>query len=151
MAYSGENEALTYAISTGLFDSIQCSVNICDQRAIDKQIPQAHKKGLGIIAKRPLANAPWRFDEPPVGHYSAAYWYRLKKMNINPQELDWSELALRFSSFTEGVSGCITGTRNIDHLRENIMAFEKGSLSNELIRHIRHEFSENDDRWIGLV
>src|ERR1035438_6219095 len=49
MAYSGENEALSYAISTGRFDSIQCSVNICDQRAMGDQIPEARIKGLGII------------------------------------------------------------------------------------------------------
>ena len=151
MAYSGENEALTYALSTGRFDSIQCSVNICDQRVIDDQIPQAEKQGLGIIAKRPLANAPWRYDAPPIGHYSAAYWHRLKKMKIDPHGLDWSELALRFSAFTEGVSSCITGTRNIDHLQENIRAIEKGPLSSELIHHIRFEFSNNDDQWIGLV
>lgn len=151
MAYSGENEALTYAISTGRFDSIQCSVNICDQRAIDDQLKQAQKQGLGIIAKRPMANAPWRYDEPPLGHYSAAYWSRLKKMKIDRKGLDWAEMALRFSIFTEGVSSIIIGTKNFDHLKENIKTFEKGPLSSELIRHIRFEFSKNDDHWIGLV
>lgn len=151
MAYSGENEALTYAISTGRFDSIQCSVNICDQRAIVKQVPEAVKKGLGIIAKRPMANGPWRFDEPPVGHYSAAYWHRLKKMKINSDGLDWTELAVRFSVFTEGVSTAIIGTRSLEHLKEDIKAFEKGPLNKTLIRHIRDEFSRNDDDWIGLI
>jgi aryl-alcohol dehydrogenase-like predicted oxidoreductase len=151
MAFSGENEALTYALSTGRFDSIQCSINICDQRSVDDHLPEASKQGLGIIAKRPMANAPWRFDEPPEGHYSAEYWYRLRKMNIDRQGLDWPELVLRFSLFTGGVSCGIIGTRNMDHLKENIKAFEKGPLPGDLVRHIKEEFSNNDDDWIGLI
>ncbi len=51
MAYSGENEDLDYAISTHRFGSIQCSVNICDQRGINTLIPFAVEKELGVIAK----------------------------------------------------------------------------------------------------
>jgi aryl-alcohol dehydrogenase-like predicted oxidoreductase len=151
IAYSGENDALKYAISTGRFDSIQASVNICDQRIIDDILPDAVKSGLGMIAKRPVANAPWRFDSPPAGHYSAEYWHRLKKMNIDLHEMDWLELAIRFSAYTEGVSSCIAGTSSVDHLKENIMVLEKGPLAVEIIQEIRSEFRKNDADWIGLI
>ncbi len=151
IAYSGENDALKYAISTGRFDSIQASLNICDQRIIDDILPDAVKSGLGMIAKRPVANAPWRFDSPPSGHYSAEYWHRLKKMNIDLHGMDWLELAIRFSAYTEGVSSCIAGTSSVDHLKENIMSLEKGPLSAEIIQEIRSEFRKNDADWTGLI
>lgn len=151
IAYSGENEALKYAISTGRFDSIQASVNICDQRIIDDALPEAVRQGLGVIAKRPIANAPWLHITPPVGHYSTEYWHRLKKMSINPHGIDWLELTLRFSAYTEGVSTCITGTSSTDHLKENLRALEKGPLDRDIIQHIRNEFGKNDDDWTGLI
>jgi aryl-alcohol dehydrogenase-like predicted oxidoreductase len=151
IAYSGENEALKYAVSSGKFDSIQASVNICDQRIIDDPLPEAVKRGLGVIAKRPIANAPWRHSSTPVGHYSAEYWHRLKKMSIDPHGMDWLELALRFSAYTEGVSTCIAGTSSTDHLKENLRALEKGPLAPEITQHIRSEFQKNDDNWVGLI
>ncbi len=69
-AYSGENEALEWAVESGRFGSVEHSINICDQRAIDNILEAAKAKGLGVIAKRPVANAPWRFTECPVSHYA---------------------------------------------------------------------------------
>ena len=151
IAYSGENEALSYAISSGRFDSIQASVNICDQRIIDTQLPLIHQNGLGMIAKRPLANAPWRHSSPPVGHYSAEYWHRLQKMKIDNHGLDWTELALRFTAFTEGVCSCIAGTSSPDHFKANLQAVGKGALEPEMVEYIRSEFRMNDDGWKGLI
>jgi len=81
-AYSGENENLEYAINCGRFDSVQSSFNICDQRNLYSNLPKAKDKGMGFIAKRPIANAPWRFAERPAGHYCEEYWQRLQKMNL---------------------------------------------------------------------
>jgi aryl-alcohol dehydrogenase-like predicted oxidoreductase len=150
-AYSGENEALDYAISTGSFGSIETSINICDQRVIDSGLAQANSKGLGVIAKRPIANAPWRFEERPVGHYCEIYWERLKKMNISPGDIGYNELALRFAAFLEGVSSCIVGTGNIEHLKHNIKLVEKGALSEQIVNELRNSFKKNDKEWIGQV
>ena len=151
IAYSGENDALKYAVSTGRFDSVQASVNICDQRIIDDPLPGIIRNGLGMIAKRPIANATWRHSSPPVGHYSAEYWHRLKKMNIDPDGMDWNELALRFTAFTEGVCSCIAGTSTLEHFMENIRAIEKGPLPLDLVNHIRSEFRNNDENWVGVI
>jgi aryl-alcohol dehydrogenase-like predicted oxidoreductase len=151
IAYSGENEALKYAVSTNRFDSIQASVNICDQRIIDDPLPQIAVNGLGMIAKRPVANAPWRHSEPPYGHHSAEYWYRLEKMQIKRHGMEWLELALRFAAFTEGVSTSIAGTNNMDHFMENVRAVEKGPLSADIVNEIREDFRKNDEGWEGLI
>ncbi len=151
IAYSGENEALKFAVASGRFDSIQTSVNICDQRIINDVLPEAVERDLGVIAKRPVANAPWRHISPPVGHNSAEYWHRLKKMSIDTHGMDWLELALRFSAYTDGVSTCIAGTSSMDHFKENLRALEKGPLDREIVQHIRSEFRKNDNNWVGLI
>ncbi|MDR3692291.1 MAG: aldo/keto reductase, partial [Fimbriimonas sp.] len=102
-AYSGENDELGWAVSSALFGSVQTSVNICDQLSLRQYLPTAHQKGLGVIAKRPIANAPWRFAERPVGDYSEEYWTRLRMMDIDPGDLPWQELAVRFSAYAPGV------------------------------------------------
>lgn len=149
-AYSGENEDLEFAVNTNKFKSLQTSVNITDQRDIYGILKTAEDKGMGIIAKRPVANAPWRFNERPAGHYCEDYWHRWKKMNLN-FDMDWQEIALRFTAFTSVVDTCIVGTSNIDHLRENIKIIEKGPLPNDIYNLIRESFKENDDNWIGLL
>jgi aryl-alcohol dehydrogenase-like predicted oxidoreductase len=149
-AYSGENENLAYAIETGRFGSIQTSINIADQRNLDYLLPLAKEKGLGVIAKRPGANSPWRFKEQPFGRYAEVYWLRLKKMNILHED-NLQETALRFAAYTWGVDTVITGTSNLEHLRENIKMVEKGPLAQDYYNKIRDLFRNNDDNWNGQV
>jgi aryl-alcohol dehydrogenase-like predicted oxidoreductase len=151
MAYSGENDALEYALETGKFDSIQTSVNICDQRGITRYLPKAIHSGLGVIAKRPIANAPWRHETPPVGHYSAEYWHRLKKMDLDTGKNNIADVAIRFTAFTPGVSSCILGTSKQEHIKEGILSIEKGPLAEEMTDYLGKKFHENDDGWEGLI
>jgi aryl-alcohol dehydrogenase-like predicted oxidoreductase len=151
MAFSGENEALDYALETGKFDSIQTSVNICDQRGITNYLPKAIDSGLGVIAKRPIANAPWRHATPPVGHYSEEYWHRLKKMNLEIPVTDMQDIAIRFSAFVPGVSTCIIGSSNLEHIKESILSVEKGPLDTEMKDYLERKFKESDDNWVGLI
>lgn len=149
-AYSGENEALQYAVQSGLFGSVQTSINIFDQKKLENIIPFAKEKNIGVIGKRALGNTPWKYSERPVNHYSEIYWERMKRMQMDFGE-HWNETALRFSVFTEGISACITGTKNINHLKENVSYALKGPLSPELYLQIRNKFILNDDNWTGQV
>jgi aryl-alcohol dehydrogenase-like predicted oxidoreductase len=151
IAYSGENNDLEYAIATGRFGSIQCSVNICDQRSIDSHLNTAAEKGMGVIAKRPVANAPWLYKERPSGNYCEEYWLRLQKMGLEKGDMDWDELAIRFTAFTEGVSTCIAGSTNIENIKRNIGAVEKGPLEQNLTGQIRNKFKSNDQNWVGQI
>ena len=65
IGYSGDNEDAKTALEMDVFDSLQTSVSIADQSPIDEIIPLAAEKGLGVIAKRPIANAVWRHDAQP--------------------------------------------------------------------------------------
>lgn len=150
-AYSGENEALAWAVSSGLFGSVQCSLNLCDQRGIAGPVAEAVRRGLGVIAKRPLANVPWRFAQRPTGQYAEAYWDRWQAMQIDPRGLDWNELALRFAAHATGAHSCIVGTRSLEHLDRNISLSAKGPLAPDLVQTLRDAFRRCDQGWTGQV
>jgi aryl-alcohol dehydrogenase-like predicted oxidoreductase len=149
-AYSGENAELEFAATIENFGSLQFSVSPFDQRSIDKILPMAKEKNIGVIVKRPIANVPWRFNEQPYGDYCEEYWKRMKKMNLH-LEFDWLETLVRFSAFTEGVSSIIIGTASLDHLKKNVQLLEKGKLPQEIYEMIRKSFQTNDENWIGQV
>jgi aryl-alcohol dehydrogenase-like predicted oxidoreductase len=150
-AYSGDNDHLDFAISTGHFRSIQTSLNIADQMALTRGVAEARKRNLGVIAKRPIANAPWRFAQRPTGHYCEEYWQRLKVMNIDPGEIGWHELAIRFVAFLPGVHSSIIGTTSINHLKENLRYIEKGPLPKNIANQITQAFEQHGKNWTGLT
>lgn len=149
-AYSGENEELKFAVDSNSFGSIQTSISICDQSDLEGSIKTAKKKSMGVIAKRPIANAPWRFSERPYGEYCEEYWLRWKKMNIN-SNYDWLNTFLRFTIFSAGVDTAIVGTKNIDHLKNNIKILAEGPLPQNLYDQIRQSFNQNNDNWKGEI
>jgi len=151
IAYSGENDALGYSIDTNRFESIQCSVNVFDQLGIDRYLPQASGSGMGIIAKRPMANSVWRYQSRPDGHSHAEYWDRMQQLSIHIHGMDWKELALRFTAHTPFVDTVITGTSNIKHLKENIKIIAKGPLDPKEYSRIRSGFKEHQKNWNGLI
>lgn len=124
--YSGDNEALDFAVESGRFGAIETSVNIADQWNLRNVL--GRRSGQGVIAKRPIANAPWRFSERPTGHYAELYWERLQQLPLDPGSLDWDEFALRFTVFAPGVHTAITGTAKLEHLRRNLAAAARGPL-----------------------
>jgi aryl-alcohol dehydrogenase-like predicted oxidoreductase len=152
-AYSGENEALAAAVEMPIFGAIQCSVNIADQRSIapDGAIARASGRGLGVIGKRPIANAAWRFHARPHGDYAEAYWERLESLRPELGDVDWLSLALRFSAFAPGVSSVIVGTGKIENLKRNAEIVEAGPLSDDVIARVRGWFARNDRGWRGEV
>ncbi len=83
IGYSGDNEDAKTAIEMDVFDSLQTSVSIADQTPIDSNIKLAVEKGLGIIAKRPIANAVWRHKEKPADSYHHEYWDRIQKLKFD--------------------------------------------------------------------
>lgn len=148
--YSGENEILDFSVYTGRFRAIQTSINLFDQRVLHTSLPKAKQHSMGVIAKRPIGNAPWRFKEQPAGHYAEEYWHRMKSMGLDFEE-KWLETALRFTCFWYGVDSAIVGTTNLKHLDENIVAVNKGKLDEDLIHYLIGLFREKDQKWLGQV
>ena len=149
-AYSGDNEPLEWALASGRFRGLMCSVNPFDQRAIDPVVTPADKRGIGLIAKRPIGNAPWLHANQPTGQYCEQYWLRMKAMGLD-FGADWADIALRFSAFTNGVTSCIVGGKNIEHIRANAAAIARGALKPEVVARIRAAFARRDAGWMGQV
>lgn len=132
--YSGDNEALAYAASSGRFGALECSVNVVDRWNLHHVL--ATVPGLATIAKRPIANAPWRFAERPTGHYAELYWERLRELSVDPADLaglGWAELALRFSAYAPGVGTAIVGTADPTNLAANVAAAARGPLPADVL------------------
>lgn len=153
IGYSGENDALKAAARVASFGALECSVNITDQRSLEDPLPAAFGQGMGVIAKRPVANAPWRFETRPDGHYAEVYWDRSKAMNLEAIRakwgLSWQQLALRFVLSHAQVHSCIVGTSSIDHLHDNVRIANEGPLPLELIEELRRTFKSHDQGWVG--
>ncbi len=149
-AYSGENDALEFALESKQFGGLMSSINVFDQRSIDSIVTPAVKRGTGYIAKRPIGNAPWLHAEQPYGNYSEEYWKRMKAMELDFGG-EWLDVALRFTAFTPGISTSIVGTTNLDHIKRNIEIVNKGPLPDDLVKRIRTTFKNNDQNWTGQI
>lgn len=150
-AYSGENDALAWACSDRAFGGVECSVNLFDQASLDTVLPLAVKRGMGVIAKRPLGNAPWRFADRPVGDYCEVYWERMQGLDYDLSGLEWDELALRFSAYRPEVSSAIVGTSSVEHLQHNVRMVERGALPEETAAAIRRRFQTLGAGWLGEI
>lgn len=150
-AYAGENESLDYAITGTPIESVQCSINLFDQRVIHTSLPKAKQRSMGVIAKRPMANAPWRFKTYPDQNYAAEYWNRMKAMNVDTEEIPIDEFALRFTTFIYGVDTSIVGTTSLEHLKKNVAAVNKGKLPELKHEEVIELFRKNDNGWAGQL
>ncbi|QDY89183.1 aldo/keto reductase [Arthrobacter sp. UKPF54-2] len=143
--YSGDNEPLAFAVESGRFGAIETSVNVADQwnlRNVLRRRPE-----LGVIAKRPIANAPWRFAARPLGNYAELYWERLHALGLDPGDLEWAEFALRFTVYAPGVDTAIAGTAKLEHLRRNVMAASRGPLPASALDGIDRAWSAVGSDW----
>jgi aryl-alcohol dehydrogenase-like predicted oxidoreductase len=150
LGYSGEGDALGACVRSGRFEVVQCSVNLFDQKNLEAIIPSAETRGVGVIAKRPLANAVWRVHSWPEGE-DVDYWQRMQAMQLATPEAGWLDLAVRWSAFSPGVSSAIVGTSRLEHLRDAIVAADRGGLPADLRSQIATAFAAKDRNWGGRI
>lgn len=163
--YSGDNETAALAATLPGVDVVETSVSLADQANLRSVLPGARERGLGVVAKRPVANAAWRrVGDSPASYADAharSYIERLKAMALDPvalgiegpAETAWAELALRFTIAAPGVHVAIVGTTDPDHVRANVAAAEKGPLPDEVVQTIHDAFSRAEtasgETWRG--
>jgi hypothetical protein len=144
VGYSGDGKAALYAVDCGAFDTLQTSISIAEQEAVELTLPRARDRHIGVIAKRPLANVAWHNgSRPPDNAYGHAYWGRLQKLQYDflKEDLQTSvATALRFTVAVPGVHTAIVGTAKVGRLKENAAILEAERLPDTLYRGIR-------DRW----
>jgi len=156
IGYSGDSRAAYYAVESGAFDTLQTSINIADQEAIDLSVPLAREKQMGVIAKRPIANAAWKTGQKPIDSYQHEYWQRLRKLNYDfLQNTDLERtvaIALRFTLSVPGVQTAIVGTSKPERWKQNAKFLEEGTLQEEEFNAIRERWEEVAPQiWVGQV
>jgi len=162
VGYSGDNEAAAFAVALPEVAVLETSINIADQRNIDTVLPLAVKHNVGVIVKRPIANAAWKDIKSQQGmyqNYAKTYTDRLAKMELDPASLGfqgdaseaWPELALRFTLSQPGVHTAIVGSTNEANVLKNIEYTRHGALPDQVIQRIRDVFdrADRDRTWTG--
>jgi aryl-alcohol dehydrogenase-like predicted oxidoreductase len=152
IGYSGDGHAALYAVQSGIFDTLQISVSIADQEALDLVLPSAKTKGMGVIAKRPIANAVWKESSKPAEYYQP-YWERLHQLDYDFLRTNsgWDvATALRFTLSAEGVHTAIVGTTKPDRWTQNAELLRGGPLDRERFNAIRSRWkSVAAPDWVG--
>ncbi len=159
IGYSGDNDAAAHAAGLKEISVIEMSINLVDQLNIDKVLPICRKNNVGVLAKRPIANAAWKDISEQQGLYRMyvkTYVERLEKLKLQPTDLgftdaDWPEIALRFTLGIEGVHCAIIGTTSPENGRANLALIEKGPLPEDAVKKIRAAFKTADPQgsWTG--
>ena len=151
IGYSGDNEAAMWAVESGRFDTLQTSFNLVEQKALHSGLFEAvQKQNMGVIVKRPIANASWGADKSP-SDYADTYWQRAAEMKqdgaLPDFGLDRILIALGFTFAHDPVDVAIVGTRNPDHMRSNIELLDKLPLDSSVIDALHRRFEEVGMEW----
>lgn len=145
IGYSGDGRDALYAVESGLFDTLQISVSIADQEAIDLVLGKAREHNIGVIAKRPIANAVWVDKQAASDWYSRPYWERLKKLDyafLREAPARSIATALRFTLSAPGVHTAIVGTSKPGRWQQNAVLAGEGKLPHREYHDIRARWRE---------
>jgi aryl-alcohol dehydrogenase-like predicted oxidoreductase len=151
VGYSGDNEAAEWAVKSGLFDTLQTSFNLVDQRACGHLFPLAKGRGMGIIVKRPIANGAWGVPTSP-SEYADEYFCRARVMAqagpIPGAPENRILLSLGFTLAHDEVDTAIAGTHNPDHMRANIHWVETElPIAAQAVQELHHRFDLFGEEW----
>ena len=142
LGYSGDDVDALLAIEMGVFDVLQVTFNILNQVALEEVLPAARNADMGVVAKRPIANARLLSTESPQFH-GGPYWEPIRSMLI--EEGNWNDplgCALRFTLSHPEISSAIIGTTDATHLYENVERALADPLPDQLLVSL-HELSQS--------
>ena len=156
--YSGDNENAKWAVTSGLFDTLQTSFNLVDQSARINLFEDAEERDMGIIIKRPIANAVWGAPEDPVPYpehipeYTSEYFRRSRVMSaVGPLADDPKDnirLALGFTFAHSEVDVTIVGTQRPQHMRGNLeMVSKPFGISGATVSDLHSRWDEYSQGW----
>lgn len=154
IGHSGDNESARWVIESGLFDTLQTSFNLIDQRARTRLFPAAEANDIGIIIKRPIANAVWRAAKSPSDYYDG-YFERAKIVDamgfIPGAPKNRILLPMSFTFAHDAVDTAIVGTKNPENMRQNIELYNSGfSIPQEAVAELYRRFDQVGSDWHQL-
>ena len=158
LGYSQEGSHAELAVRSGIFDTLQVSFSLIDQRPRLGLLALARNERVGIIAKRPIANAAWGRTPTEDGDASPrANAQRTVAMlmaadgPIPAAPEDSVALALGFVLAHPEVATAIVGTGNPDHMRHNLSLVENQlPLPSEAVAELQRRYDHLDWTWEGM-
>lgn len=154
VGYSGDNEAAMWAVESGIFQTLQTSFSLVDQKARDGLFAAAEARGMGVIIKRPIGNGVWGRAVAP-SPYARQYHERYRAMTARGPvdgESDRIRMALGFTFAHPEVDTAIVGTTNFRHLQSNAVMLDEGlSVSNAAMDALVSRFAELGEDWRQLT
>ena len=165
IGYSGDNEAADWAVRSNLFDTLQTSYSLSDQRARSRNIlSEAKNRNLGVIAKRPIGNAALlgvrnhrnNSTHESFGSAYDEYFKRVLKMSdeldIDLNNIDTIELSMAFSLLRDEIHVLIIGSKNSSHVEENIKFMsQKIDKYKNTVKEYEKIFEKLDENWRQLT
>ena len=160
IGYSGDNEDAHWAVDSGIFDTLQTSFNIVEQRAnTSGLLKKAKSQGMGTIIKRPIAGGAWRFartEDDSVRGYDRTYLERARAMAkegaIQGEDSDPIAFSMAFLFAHEEVDVAIVGTKNTRHMEANLRTLSSDrKMSGETVEDLHRRFDKLDSGWTQLT
>ena len=160
LGYSGSGDRVRYALKSDEFDVVQLTLNVFEQNAVDELLPLTQARDIGVIVKRPIGNAVWRFTERPDWEWYAEYWDLIEPLDYqffksdsrnDPGPAGAGGMALRFVTSTPGVHTAIVGTTSPGRWSQNNSNVSAGPLSEKQYETIRESWRAlpRDRRELG--
>lgn len=139
--------------------TMQVTYNLLNQEAAERLFPAAKKAGLGVIARVPLASGlltgMFTRDSQWAEGDLRRHMYPREKMEEELRKIEilksffqggttsLTQTALRFVLSNPHVSTVIPGARTVQELEENVLAAERGPLTQEDLNGIRKLWRTN--------
>lgn len=149
-AYSGDNDALDWAVDSKRFGGIQASYNLVDTANGDA-LRRAAEQGIGVLVKRSLANAVWRFDGEPGAPDQQAYWTRWRALGLADLGIAPEELALRFVVGNSAAAACLVGTSKPANLLRALDVAALGPLPDDVVTVIEERRQRVGAGWPAVI
>jgi hypothetical protein len=157
IGYSGDNENAKWAVTSGLFDTLQTSFNLVDQNARTNLFEDVEARDMGLIIKRPIGNAVWGApaDPKPYSHlsdYTEEYFRRAGVMSADGPLADDPEdrirLALGFTFAHPEVDVTIVGTQRPQHMKSNLeMVSQPMGISDSTVTDLHARWDKLSSGW----
>ena len=123
IGYSGDGAAARFAVECGAFDSLQTSISIADQEAIDLTLPLAARAADGRDRQAPDRQRRLALRREAREQLPPPYWDRLQKLHYDFLQADPAQAAAIALRFTLNAPGRAHGDRR--HHEAGPMARER--------------------------
>ena len=138
---SGDGPAAAAEARRRPLDAQELTYNILYQEADGELLPTLRERGMGVIVKRPIANAAYLSAERPATAVDES-WDLAQRLGLRELagEMPLVEFALRYTLSRSDVGTAIVGTTDPRHLRTNALISDGNPLPADTLARIREAY-----------